>query len=220
MDDRQRCVFVTLTAAFRMTWTNPPAVLIGDVSACVGDCLLAHSRHTTLGHAWKFRYSASCLSISLQHIFRTKVPAYSAVLNLDKKIREFPLPPQLQSPVQSSELRHDWSEDTPRAMQQYCAICKRESSKRSVVLFLLYLTRYRSPILTQKLLCAGNPSPFCKSTDARIRTFCAGNVPQCLLPYIKSQRIVRNPPCVNQSHLVFLVWSIFFLCTFLQLGLT
>lgn len=136
-----------------------------------------HSRHSTIGHAWKFRYSASCLSISLQHIFRTRVPAYSAVLNLDKKIREFPLPPHLQSPIQSSEPRRDWSEDTPRAMQQYCAVCQRESSKRSVILFLFYLTSYRSPIPTQKLLRTGDPRPFCKSTEARIRTFCASNVP-------------------------------------------
>jgi hypothetical protein len=84
-----------------------------------------------IGHAWKFRYSASCLSISVQQVFSTRVPNYTALLELDKKIRKFPLPSHLQSPVQASESDKVWLSDPARAMQQYCVVCERESSEKA-----------------------------------------------------------------------------------------
>ncbi|KAF8920617.1 fungal-specific transcription factor domain-containing protein [Mucidula mucida] len=85
-------------------------------------------------HAWKLRYSASCLSISIQHIFTTRVPSYKALLDLDKKIRKFPVAPHLQSPIEASEAGRAWSADRLHAMQQYCVVCERESN-------LLYIHR-------------------------------------------------------------------------------
>ena len=86
-----------------------------------------------IGHAWKFRYSACCLSITIQHIFSTNVPRYAVVLELDKKIRKFPLPSHLQSPLESSEIGRAWSLEASRAMQQYCAVCERESSEEDTL---------------------------------------------------------------------------------------
>lgn len=87
------------------------------------------------GHAWMFRYSASCLSISVQHVFSTKVPSYTALLELDKKIRQFPVPPHLQSPIPGSETGRSWSHDEIRANQQFCAVCVRHSSESMPTLF-------------------------------------------------------------------------------------
>jgi hypothetical protein len=82
-----------------------------------------------IGHIWKFRYSASCLGISVQHVFNKGVPSYSALLELDCKIRKFNLPSHLQSPMEASEAGRAWSQEAPRAMQQYSALCDREASK-------------------------------------------------------------------------------------------
>ncbi|KAG1760121.1 hypothetical protein EDD22DRAFT_980737 [Suillus occidentalis] len=79
-------------------------------------------------HNWKVRYSASCLGISVQHVFNTRVPSYSALLELDRKIRKFNLPSHLQSPMEASEAGRAWSPEAPRAMQQYAALCYREAN--------------------------------------------------------------------------------------------
>ncbi|KAF9005897.1 fungal-specific transcription factor domain-containing protein [Cyathus striatus] len=84
--------------------------------------------------AWKFRYSATCLTASAQHVFSTKAPPYLALLDLDKKIRKFPMPSHLRSPVRVSEAGRAWSGNPSKAMQQYCALCLRESN-------LLYIHR-------------------------------------------------------------------------------
>jgi hypothetical protein len=94
------------------------------------------------GHAWKFRCSASCLSLSVQHVFNTKFSPYSAVFELDKRIRKFPLPLHLQSPVPSSENSRPWSRDPPHAMQQYCVVCERESSENDLTRPLYSLFTY------------------------------------------------------------------------------
>ncbi|KAJ8586898.1 hypothetical protein M405DRAFT_874860 [Rhizopogon salebrosus TDB-379] len=85
-------------------------------------------------HLWKFRYSASCLGISLQHVFNKHVRSYSSLLELDRKIRKFSLPSHLQSPMEASEAGRAWSLEARRAMQQYSALCDREGN-------LLYIHR-------------------------------------------------------------------------------
>ncbi|KAG2364127.1 hypothetical protein BDR07DRAFT_1482839 [Suillus spraguei] len=79
-------------------------------------------------HSWKFRYSASCLGISVQHVFNTRVPIYSTLLELDRKIRRLDLPSHLQSPMEASEAGRAWSPEAPKAMQQYAALCCREAN--------------------------------------------------------------------------------------------
>ncbi|KAG1741151.1 hypothetical protein EDB19DRAFT_739063 [Suillus lakei] len=124
-------------------WTSilngrPPALSINHT-----DCWFPEDLDTTIKpsgavemgwHAWKFRYSASCLGISVQHVFNTRVPSYSALLELDRKIRKFNLPSHLQSPMEASEAGRAWSPEAPRAMQQYAALCQREAN-------LLYIHR-------------------------------------------------------------------------------
>lgn len=80
------------------------------------------------GHAWKLRYGANILTASSYHVFSPRTPPYKSLLDLDKKIRSFPLPSHLRSPVRSTDTSRSWNQDPSRAMQQYCAICLRESS--------------------------------------------------------------------------------------------
>lgn len=78
-------------------------------------------------HAWKFRYSAVFLSISVQLAFSVHRTSYSSLLELDKRIRSFPLPAHLLSPVHETGGR-DWDANPSCAMQQFFPVCERESN--------------------------------------------------------------------------------------------
>ncbi|KIY70299.1 hypothetical protein CYLTODRAFT_371232 [Cylindrobasidium torrendii FP15055 ss-10] len=119
------------------SWTSivngrPPAIMIQHSDCKFPDDAepyIKPSGEKEFGwHAWKYRYSASCLSISIQHVFSTRVPSYKALLDLDKKIRKFPVATHLQSPIEASEAGRSWSPDRVHAMQQYCVVCERESN--------------------------------------------------------------------------------------------
>ncbi|KAK0488806.1 hypothetical protein IW261DRAFT_1327039 [Armillaria novae-zelandiae] len=124
-------------------WTSivngrPPALMIQHTDCRFPDDLdpmVKPTGEVEFGwHAWKFRYSASCLSISIQHIFTTRAPNYKALLDLDKKIRKFPVAHHLLSPIETSEPGRAWSSNRVHALQQYCVVCERESN-------LLYIHR-------------------------------------------------------------------------------
>ncbi|THU99159.1 hypothetical protein K435DRAFT_828264 [Dendrothele bispora CBS 962.96] len=135
-------------------WTSvvngrPPVTMIQHTDCRFPDDIEPHTKpngETELGfHAWKYRYSASCLSISVQYFFSARRQSYAAVLDLDAKIRKFPIVSHLQSPVAASEAGRSWSPDPVKAMQQYCVVCERESD-------LLYLHRsYFVQALQQKV---------------------------------------------------------------------
>ena len=78
-------------------------------------------------HGWKFRYSATCLAPTVKFASSLKTPGYSQFLELDRRIRTFPLPSHLQSPLDESP--EGWADDPSLAMQQYGVVCERESSK-------------------------------------------------------------------------------------------
>ncbi|KAK7466490.1 hypothetical protein VKT23_005212 [Stygiomarasmius scandens] len=134
-------------------WTSvvngrPPVMMIQHTDCRFPEDIEPHIKsngETELGfHVWKYRYSASCLSISVQYFFSTRRQSYTAVLDLDKKINKFPIVSHLQSPVAAPEVGRSWSTDPVKAMQQYCVVCERESD-------LLYLHRsYFVQALQQK----------------------------------------------------------------------
>ncbi|KAH9967272.1 fungal-specific transcription factor domain-containing protein [Russula dissimulans] len=78
-------------------------------------------------HSWKFRYSAVCLSVSVQRAFSVHQESYASLLELDKRIRSFPLPTHVSSPAYETG-RRDWDTNSSNAMQQYMAACSRESN--------------------------------------------------------------------------------------------
>ncbi|KAI6044218.1 fungal-specific transcription factor domain-containing protein [Pisolithus marmoratus] len=62
-------------------------------------------------HTWKYRFTSECMSVVHDQAFGAKTPSYATVLNLDRKLRGFPVPPNLQvvgfgSSANSTESRH------------------------------------------------------------------------------------------------------------------
>ncbi|KZV72233.1 hypothetical protein PENSPDRAFT_629068 [Peniophora sp. CONT] len=82
-------------------------------------------------HKWKFLYAATCLAPSLQRTFLIRQLPYSTLLELDKRIRTFPLPEHLRPGQENGQ---GWSSDPFKAMSQHCATLLRESN-------LLYIHR-------------------------------------------------------------------------------
>ncbi|KAF8631863.1 hypothetical protein AX15_002133 [Amanita polypyramis BW_CC] len=125
------------------SWTaivngRPPALLIQYADCQFPEDLspsIKSNSETELGwHAWKFRYAVACLAPAVRHIFSVRTPPYAALLELDKAIRGFSLPAHLRSPGRTSDSSKSWSPFPSCAMQQYCALCVRESN-------LLYIHR-------------------------------------------------------------------------------
>ncbi|KAK7061133.1 hypothetical protein VNI00_000869 [Paramarasmius palmivorus] len=47
-------------------------------------------------HAWKHRFVSECMNLLHDQAFGAKTPTYATVLQLDRKLRAFPVPPALQ----------------------------------------------------------------------------------------------------------------------------
>lgn len=48
--------------------------------------------------AWKHRFSSECLSIVHDQVFGARTPSYSTIMELDKRVRNYSVPPSLQVP--------------------------------------------------------------------------------------------------------------------------
>ncbi|TRM60171.1 hypothetical protein BD626DRAFT_505706 [Schizophyllum amplum] len=132
--ERRRLMFwelYTYETAASLANGRPPSLMIqhADTKFPVDlerDQLLTSSDNdmNSMGfHAFKHRYSAACLSSVANHIFSTRLPHYKSVLELDKRIRNFPMPAHLRSPaVLPVTPGCEWAEEPSRAMQQYCVV--------------------------------------------------------------------------------------------------
>jgi len=49
-----------------------------------------------LDHAWKHRFTSECMNLLHDQAFGARMPTYATVLQLDRKMRAFPVPPILQ----------------------------------------------------------------------------------------------------------------------------
>jgi hypothetical protein len=58
------------------------------------------------------------MSLAVQHVFSSRKPTYAMLLELDAKIRRFPVPRYLRAPLEV--LATPWSDDPHIAMQQFC----------------------------------------------------------------------------------------------------
>jgi hypothetical protein len=52
--------------------------------------------HNVSVHAWKHRFASECMSVVHDQAFGAKTPTYATVLQLDRKLRAFPVPQALQ----------------------------------------------------------------------------------------------------------------------------
>jgi hypothetical protein len=82
-------------------------------------------------NAWKHRFSSECMSMLHDQAFGAKMPAYPTVLQLDRKLRAFPVPPVLQvAGFGSSEPRQGGFPDTVMlTLQRHIVLAIREMSK-------------------------------------------------------------------------------------------
>ncbi|KAF8972626.1 fungal-specific transcription factor domain-containing protein [Flammula alnicola] len=103
------------------------------------DCKMPYLEDTSDEHsfnAWKHRFALECMTLLHDQAFGAKMPTYATVLQLDRKLRAFPVPPVLQvAGFGSSEPRQGGYPDTIMlTLQRHIVLAIREMN-------LLYLHR-------------------------------------------------------------------------------
>lgn len=88
------------------------------------------SETKTSVHAWKHRFTSECMNSLHDQAFVAKMPTYATVLQLDRKLRAFPVPPILQiAGFGSSQPRQSGQPDTIMlTLQRHIVLAIRESS--------------------------------------------------------------------------------------------
>lgn len=105
------------------SWTSlvcgrPPSMSLGHTDCRFPDDL--DPEFASLGMsdcgflAWKFRYTATCISPSVRHVFSTQALPYSELLELDKKIRRW----GTNQVLEKQDLHPTWSADSTLACKQ------------------------------------------------------------------------------------------------------
>ncbi|CAK5273875.1 unnamed protein product [Mycena citricolor] len=86
-------------------------------------------------YAWKHRFCSECMILLHDQAFGAKTPTYATVLQLDRKLRAFPVPSVLQvAGFGSSEPRAGYVETVMLTLQRHIVLAIRETN-------LLYLHR-------------------------------------------------------------------------------
>jgi len=117
-----------------LTFGRPPAFALPHV-----DCKMPFTNDTSdeqAFHSWKHRFTSECMNLLHDQAFGAKTPSYATVLQLDRKMRAFPVPPILQvAGFGSTESRPGgYPESIMLTMQRHIVLAIRESN-------LLYLHR-------------------------------------------------------------------------------
>lgn len=116
------------------TLGRPPSFNLAHI-----DCKLPSlSEEDDSFHTWKYRFTSECMSVVHDQAFGAKTPSYATVLQLDRKLRAFPVPPNLQVPgfgnsASSSELCRN-QDSVSLMLQRHIVLAIREMN-------LLYLHR-------------------------------------------------------------------------------
>ncbi|KAJ7576797.1 hypothetical protein C8J56DRAFT_971614 [Mycena floridula] len=116
------------------TTGRPPSFSLPHV-----DCKMPHGNEASdeqSFHAWKHRFASECMNLLHDQAFSAKTPTYATVLQLDRKLRAFPVPPVLQvAGFGSSEPRAGgFPETIMLTLQRHIVLAIREMN-------LLYLHR-------------------------------------------------------------------------------
>lgn len=84
-----------------------------------------------LVHSWKHRFTSECMNLLHDQAFGARTPSYATVLQLDRKMRAFPVPPILQvAGFGSTESRPGgYPESIMLTMQRHIVLAIRESSE-------------------------------------------------------------------------------------------
>ncbi|KAJ6624997.1 fungal-specific transcription factor domain-containing protein [Mycena sp. CBHHK59/15] len=117
-----------------LTFGRPTSFSLAHV-----DCKMPHPNDPSDDqsfHAWKHKFCSECMILLHDQAFGAKTPTYATVLQLDRKMRSFPVPPILQvAGFGSSEPRPGGFPDTIMlTLQRHIVLAIREMN-------LLYLHR-------------------------------------------------------------------------------
>ncbi|TFK39369.1 fungal-specific transcription factor domain-containing protein [Crucibulum laeve] len=117
-----------------LTFGRPPSFALPHI-----DCKMPHINDTSdelSFHAWKHRFASECMNQLHDQAFGAKMPTYATVLQLDRRMRAFPVPPVLQvAGFGSSEPRPGgFPETIMLTLQRHIVLAIREMN-------LLYLHR-------------------------------------------------------------------------------
>ncbi|KAF8141711.1 fungal-specific transcription factor domain-containing protein [Boletus edulis] len=113
------------------TFGRPPTFYLSHI-----DCKLPYSDPADESfHAWKHRFTSECMSVVHDQAFGAKTPTYATVLQLDRKLRAFPVPPNLQvAGFGNSSPSESRQESVTLILQRHIVLALREMN-------LLYLHR-------------------------------------------------------------------------------
>jgi hypothetical protein len=83
--------------------------------------------------AWKHKFSLECMTLLHDQAFGAKMPTYATILQLDRKLRAFPVPPVLQvAGFGNSEPRQGGYPDSVMlTLQRHIVLALREMSRSS-----------------------------------------------------------------------------------------
>ncbi|KIY52929.1 hypothetical protein FISHEDRAFT_69385 [Fistulina hepatica ATCC 64428] len=116
-----------------LTFGRPPSVTLAHV-----DCKMPYPADTTdesCYHSWKHLFTSECMSQLHDQAFNAKTPSYTKILQLDRKMRAFPVPQALQVVgFGGAGVQEGPSESVSLILQRHIVLAIREMN-------LLYLHR-------------------------------------------------------------------------------
>ncbi|PCH44393.1 hypothetical protein WOLCODRAFT_138977 [Wolfiporia cocos MD-104 SS10] len=129
---RRRTLFyelLTYDSWQSLTFGRPPSLSMSFI-----DCQIPENPTTKTDQgepemsfaAWKHRFVSRCQSVVHEQAFGARITSYKAILDLDRKVRDFYLPPSLRVPGFGGAKVEPESVTYEKTLQGYCAFSIRE----------------------------------------------------------------------------------------------
>ncbi|KAF5361920.1 hypothetical protein D9756_002271 [Leucocoprinus leucothites] len=148
-------------------------------------------------HAWKHRFTSECISLLHDQAFGARGATYANTLQLDKRIRAFPIPPVLELSLVSSESSPPgYSVNTALALQRHVVVALRETN-------ILYLHRSFFAKAIRDYPDDLLQSPYRESVEAAFHSA------QKLVAMMKSLSTQYQGPCER----LWFLWTHLFSCS-------
>jgi hypothetical protein len=103
----------------------------------------SHDGHETdcrLVNAWKHQFSSECMAAVHDQVFGARTPTYATILQLDRKLRAYQVPPALQiagfGGTSSEPEIVSYPESIPLMLQRHIVLAIREMSPCHVRTYL------------------------------------------------------------------------------------
>ncbi|KAI0321025.1 fungal-specific transcription factor domain-containing protein [Amylostereum chailletii] len=119
---------VTYDSWQSLTYGRPPSFSMMHI-----DCQMAHETYTNEKgeeemsfEAWKHRFASQCLSIVHDQAFGARTPSYKVIQDLDRRVRNFYIPPSLQVPGFGGPMADQGASSVSLTMQRYIGFAIRE----------------------------------------------------------------------------------------------